>query len=126
MAKAFALIYHQKYYSELKCTGIADDIEAVITQWVDPHVGYLPDHIENTAERMDSDEELTDEEAKAFWEKDHPKHTEAREKVTTEALRCTRLRFGIGCEPDRDRFSDDWIIVEIDCETGRSREYSQN
>lgn len=124
MAKTFTLIYRGEDENEVKCSGVADDIEDIIAKWVDPHVGYLPNNIENTAEEMEGDDELTDEEAEAFWDKDHPKHAEAREKVVTEALRRTRGRFGIGCDPD-PAHSDDWMIVEVDVESGETKEYSQ-
>jgi len=124
MAKTFTLIYRGKDENEVKCSDVANNIEDIIAQWVDPYVGYLPEHIENTAEAMEYDEELTEEEAKAFWDEDHPKHTDARKKVTEEALRRTRKRFGIGCKPD-PVYSDDWMIIEVDTESGETKVYSQ-
>lgn len=86
----------------LYSTGTAKSIDDIIEQWVDPTVGWVPDHIENI-------------------EGDFEEGTSA-EVIKEEAVRQTKERFGIGCKRN-EVYSNDWRIIQVDLTDGSVETY---
>lgn len=124
--KVFTLVYAHDGELNEKCSGVASDIEAIISQWVHPITslrtsGYLPHHIENIVEHMIHDQELTDAERYSFFNHGSQYHDEAVAKVKEEALKRTREFFGIN--QVSNGHNDHWKIIEFNLKTGQSKEY---
>lgn len=121
----------------------ADSVEEAIELWVDPEIGYVPEHIGNTFDAMVGDNELTAEQIKAYNDKDHPKYKEVCAIVKEEAIKRTKDAFGLGPPKETwvltegtvrrpkerkrmlisgDGYGREWAIIEID-EEGNTKTY---
>lgn len=112
---------------------IANSVEEAIEQWVDPAIGYVPEHMDNTFEDMASDDKLTEEQIEAYNDENHPKCEEVDAIVKKEAIKRTTYNFGLGplretwTESERRQIGGDgygyaWAIIEIDDE-GNTKTY---
>ena len=84
---------------EVMASDIQRSIGAIITQWIDPKEGFLPDNIENVAESF-------------------PEGTPI-EEIRAEAIKRTKERFGIGVPKDTEHYSsEEYLFLAVGLGTG--------
>ena len=122
--KVFTLVY--AFGGDITTMGvdIAPDIHVMISRWIYPKRGCLPHHINNTADHMIADHELTVAEVEALADETSSGYKDAQAKVKSEAIKRTREFFGINCTPNGH--NSNWLIIEYNLETGVSVEYPSN
>lgn len=100
---------------QVMSSGIYTDIEEAIDDWVDPMIGWVPDHMENILDsNLVEDRWLTAVQFEKLRKAadGSEEWINAKAKLRHASLVKTRRRFGIGCVIDEELDTGEYVIVE--------------